>query len=125
MTDNEKLHALIQRVFGELGGRADDAQVLTAVKVSMSRGERDAALDGYLLTHISQALRVKVGELALAQKINGTWTQLSLMSVDDHRHVARAHNKLSTSHRRIAQRYVKHCLDMHGVDISDELAVAS
>lgn len=124
--EEQRLLALIQRVFAELGGRAENAEVIEAVVAAMDEPARDGMLRTYIGSKVSSALRQKLATgLALAQNINGTWTQLSLMTVDEHRFCVRAHLKLSSSHRRIAKKYADHCYDVHGIDITDELSAAA
>jgi hypothetical protein len=126
VTRQERLDALIQRALAELGGRADDEQILDVVVNSMPRPERDAVLRGYLKTRVSYALRQRQSDgLALSQKINGTWTQRALFTEEEYRFVVTQHSKLSGAHRKIALRYVAECFEKLGVDISDEMAVAS
>lgn len=125
MTEQERLDALIKRVFAELGGRAENDDLCDAVVNAMTPQSRKQVLRGYVRTRVSSALRAKSRDgLAMAQNLNGTWTQLSLMSVDEYRLCVHNHNKLAGRHRLIAERYVDKCRAVHDVDISDELALA-
>lgn len=129
MRQGELFKSLDERIrdaHTNLGGRAEPEKVAHAVINSIPAAERASMLFDHVLVRVSRALRAKTDdELAFAQAIDGTYVQLSFMDESEYRFVVQQHAKLSRSHRRIAVRYVEHCQQHLGVDISDELQAAS
>lgn len=120
------LHDRIWGIFDSLGGRATVDEIFVALRNNLSPEEAEDLLDVHLRTAIRNAVRhADKGGLPLAASIGGTYIQRALWDEHEYRHVVRKSVGRSVENRGRARQYVGECLEVLGVDISDELAEAS
>lgn len=124
-SESAELNDLIARTFQEMGGRATLPEIRATLHDLIPAHLRRHLIGKGLDTAVGRYFRSQNEDglpVAPAVDEHGTHVQLELLTVEEYRYAVRRQKSAERAANAQARKYVDRCRDVHGVDISDELA---